>query len=123
MRLKVRSIANRGEYPKERIVMRAIVDVDVGDFAVFRAIHLGDGRVSSQVVDVFWFPDKRIEKNDLVALYTKKGTASDRIMKSGRTIHFYYWGKDTALWAESDYAPILVYASNWEVFSEPSPAK
>ena len=119
MMLKVRSIANRGEYPKERIVMRAIVDVDVGDFAVFRAVHLGEGRVSSQVVDIFWFPDKRIKKNDLVVLYTKKGIASDRVMKSGRMSHFYYWGSDAVLWAKSDHAPVLVYTSDWEVFSEP----
>ena len=99
-------------------MVKALADADVGDFAVFRAKHLGEAGVSSRVADVFWFPDKSIKGNDLVVLYTTKGTSSERVAASGRTVHFYYWGKSEALWSGSNYVPVLVYASDWEMFSD-----
>ena len=116
MMLKVNAIAGRGDHAKERVVMKATVDTDVGDFALFRTRLLEDNAVSSQVTDVFWFPDKSIKTNDLVVLYTKEGTASERVVTSGRTVHFYYWGKNDTLWSRSDYAPVLVYVSDWVAF-------
>ena len=118
MILNIVSIADRGDHEKERIVMRATADTDVGEFAVFRAHLLEDGAVSSDVSDVFWFPDKSIKSRNLVVLYTKKGAASERVVQSGRTVHFYYWGKSHALWSGSHHAPVLVYASAWDAFKD-----
>ena len=118
MILKVTGIADRGDPAKERVVMRATSDTDVGDYAVFRSKFLEEGAVSSDTTDAFWFPDKFVEARDLVVLYTKKGNASERILKTGRTVHFYYWGKPAPLWAGSDHVPVLVHASNWEAFTD-----
>lgn len=118
MMLKVTGIADRGDRVKERVVMRAMIDTDVGDYAVFRSKLLEEGAVSSDTTDAFWFPDKFVNAKDLVVLYTKAGTASERVLKSGRTVHFYYWGKSAALWAGSDHVPVLVHASNWEAFTD-----
>ena len=118
MILKVTAIADRGNYMKERIVMKATQDVDVGNFAMFRAGLLKDGAITSDTTDAFWFPDKSIKANDVVVLYTKKGTASERVLSLGNTVHFYYWGKSEKLWSGSDHAPVLVYTSDWEKFTD-----
>ena len=118
MMLKVTSIADRGDHEKERIVLRAALDIDVGDFAVFRSKLLEDNAISSDVTDTFWFPDKDIKNKDLVILYTKKGTSSQRVLPPEKTVHFYYWGKSTPLWSGSDHAPVLVHATAWEGFKD-----
>lgn len=120
MMLNVSAIADRGDRAKERIVLKATADIDVGDFAVFRTKYRGDGLVSSRVTSIFWFPDKSIKSNDLVVLYTKGGTATERPASSGSgaTVHFFYWGKKEALWSGSNYAPVLAFVNEWEVFSD-----
>lgn len=96
--------------------MKAKANGDVGNFAIFRALIFDDTSVSSDVTDAFWFPDKSIKSDDLVVLYTKKGTEGQRVMPSGQTVHFYYWGKDDVLWSGSNHAPVLIYASDWKQF-------
>jgi hypothetical protein len=119
MLLRITAIADRGNHEKERIVMRAALDGDVGKYALFRSLINANSEPTTEVTDLFWFPDKAIKANDLVVLYTKPGTTSERLPTSGKTAHFYYWGKPRALWSlGSGYAPVLVQTPEWQWFNE-----
>jgi hypothetical protein len=115
MRLQITSVADRGNGDKERIVMKATADIDVGRFAIFRAGANDEGAPTSDVADVFWFPDKAVKARDLVVLYTKAGKTSERPSKSGGTVHFFYWGRPNPLWSTSSgRIPVLVSTNDWE---------
>jgi hypothetical protein len=100
MILKVSSIVNAGEPERERVVLRATADGDVGEYAIFRANADADGdALSGDVPNVFWFPGSKVKAGDLVVLYTKRGTRRNKVLdESGATTHFFYWGKPEALW-------------------------
>lgn len=81
---------------------------------------ISDG--SFQIDGGFWFPNDTVKSGDTVVLYTKAGTAKKKDHSSGRTSHFYYFGKARPDWitamlalldiqSRSHYAPI---ASNSE---------
>ena len=120
MRLKLKSIADRGNHDKERIVMRVSADTDVGRYAIFRSSFTEAGEPTTTVTDVFWFPDKDVKTNDLVVLYTRSGTTSEQPKKGAEgSVHFYYWGKTSALWdSTGSHGPVLVHTSVWNWLSE-----
>lgn len=117
MNLTISSIADRGDAQKERLVLRAIVDLDVGEYAIFRTM-IHDGQATASVDRVFWFPTKLVRAGDLVVLYSKTGEDKDRAQKGGGTVHFFYWQKERPQWAQRGLGPVLVHTPNWEVFLE-----
>lgn len=115
MNIKVSSIADRGVSAKERLVLKVIRDCDIGEFAIFKAAAR-DRIVTSDVRNVFWFPDKRVVAGDLVVLYTKAGTPSDKALQDGRTAYFFYLAAGGTIWNEDDAAAVVLHVSEWISF-------
>ncbi|WP_157633640.1 hypothetical protein [Thioflavicoccus mobilis] len=113
MKLELKSIQDRGVSGKERIIMRALTNLDVGQFAVFET-GFNKGGVNTSTHDCFWFPDKEISEGDWVVLYTKQGIDKEKIQKSGATAHFFYWGKENAKWGSSARAPVVLQIDSWD---------
>jgi hypothetical protein len=105
--------------PKERLVLEAGQNGDIGSYAIFCTRLLSTGDVSSKVERTFWFPDKKVPAGDLIVLYTKKETQHDRQNKDNTTTHFFYWNLDASLW-NGDVVPVVANLRDWEAVSEPS---
>jgi hypothetical protein len=120
MNLEIRSFADAGVFSKERIILKALTDLDVGDYAVFRS---GTGTSTNKPTSgrkiAYWFPDFKVEEGDLVVLYTKRGTRGTKLLDSGRTAHYFYWGRDEMLWGDNQFGAVLLEVSNWQ-FKVPS---
>jgi hypothetical protein len=115
MKVKIQSIADRGNPDKERIVMRVRVGTDIGRFAVLDAGYSG-GSVNTDITDAFWFPDKTVREGDLVVLYTKSGRDNEKSLKSGNTSHFFYWGRTGVKWQRADRVPVLLQVDEWHSY-------
>lgn len=113
MNLKLKSVADKGNPEKERLVIRVLNDAEVGDFLVMRTGFV-DEVVNIGVTKTYWFPNKSVKAGDLVVLYSKVGKISDKVQENGSTVHFFYWGETTALWNETDVAAVLAHAPVWE---------
>lgn len=114
MTLSVTSIANAEDLPKERVVMRALADLDLTNYAVF-CCHAGvTGIQAGDIPKVYWFYDKKIKRNDLVVLYTKTGSPGEKILESGATSHFFYWDLEEPVWA-SNMRAVVVNTVDWNV--------
>lgn len=113
MNLEIRSFADPGDISKERIVLKALTDVDVGEYAILRSGADEDSPTSGRKI-AYWFADIDVKINDLVVLYTKKGTRSSKLMDSGHTAHFFYWGKDEPLWGDKQYGAVLLEVADWQ---------
>jgi hypothetical protein len=108
MTLKLVGIEFPGEIEKERIVYRALYDVDIGDYAVFRC------RTSKNDLDMilggnfsgYWLPDVEVKAGDLVVLYTKRGLRSEKRVEN-TTSRFFYWNRINAVWVPG-YTAALV---------------
>jgi hypothetical protein len=115
MNLEIKSFADAGNLSKERIILRALTDVDVGEYAVFRSGVGSSGRAPTSGRKIaYWFPDEKLKANDLVVLYTKKGSRSAKPLEGGRTAYFFYWGKDESLWDDNQFGVVLLEVEDWQ---------
>ncbi len=113
MKLKLKAVADKGNFQRERLVIKVLNDTNVGEFLILRT-GFADGQVNIDVSSAYWFPDKSVKAGDLVVLYSKPGTNKDKALDSGNKAHFYYWGESKVLWATPDNAAVLLHAPVWE---------
>lgn len=112
MNLKFSSIADRGITAKERLVLEVVAKTDVGEYAVFRTGVSGTS-VTVGVRNTFWFPDKPVAAGDLVVLYSKSGTESEKELERGTKAHFFYWGAGGSLWGGKEDAAVIAHIDEW----------
>ena len=97
MKLKINGVRDIGALEKERVVLSVSEDTQLGTFAI-TAIHSEDETDAFNIKFGYWFPNKRIKKNDTVVLYTKLGTMKSRTHDSGSTSHFFYLNRNETAW-------------------------
>ena len=115
MNIQIESIANPGDLQNERLVLKAMKDVDIGDFIL---LHTGrrDDSPTTWVKNTYWFPNKAVKAGDLIVIYSKLGTQSEKELASGSKAHFFYWGQRYALWMGAESAGVVVNAAEWKSF-------
>jgi hypothetical protein len=114
MNLEIRSFADAGDVSKERIVLKALADLDVGEYAVFRSGISTDGALpTSGRKMAYWFPDEKVKANDLIVLYTKEGSRSSKRLDNGTTAYFFYWGRKESLWGSNEHGAVVLEILDW----------
>lgn len=117
MKVKIKSINNKGDYHQEYVSFLVLESCDIGRYLLSDSTYTDKGQLSNKVRHVYWFPDKPVRRCDYVRLYTRGKGAADKsecINKSGTTTHVFYWNLKTAVWNdEGDYA-VLLEISDWE---------
>lgn len=116
MQLELKSFADAGVLDKERLVIRALADVNIGSYVVLRSKKNSSGNPISGTKDAYWFPDVDVSRGDLIVLYTKRGTSSKKALDTGGgTAHFYYWSQSTPFWgSDKSNTAVLIYADTWD---------
>lgn len=114
MKLKISSFADVGQPEKERLIIRAESDADVGEYLVMATSISTDGNATAGFKLAYWFPDKEVKAGDLVVLYSKSGKQSEKQLTSGVTAHFFYWGlQKLPVWSSAKGA-VLLLAAEWQ---------
>jgi hypothetical protein len=114
MSLNIRNITDPGNDERERVVFDVTADIDVGKYLVLKTTRV-DTKISSKATDVYWFPDKKVKKGDVVVLYTKSGIDSSTLSeKDGNTSYFFYWRKPSPIFGSENDAVVLVSSDRWE---------
>ncbi|MDO8267441.1 MAG: hypothetical protein Q7T32_06365 [Moraxellaceae bacterium] len=114
MRVQIKSVAGKGIPEKERLVLRVLLDTNIGDFVVMRTGYGANG-VTIDVTNTYWFPYKEVSAGDLIILYTKAGKDSEKDIEDGKKAHFFYWEIEGSIWNTATKAPVLLYAPEWEM--------
>ncbi len=112
MKIDFQSIADKGNYDKERLVLKVLADTDIGDYLVIQTGY-SDGGVTIGTYETFWFPYKSVSAGDLIVLYTKSGNDNAKELKRGRSAHFFYWGLTKSMWTNKQRAPVILHAPEW----------
>ena len=68
MTLEIRAVREKGVLDKERIVLAADANEDIGQYVLFSTRSTGDNKVSSRVRRTLWLPDYQVEAGDLVVV-------------------------------------------------------
>lgn len=113
MNIKIVAIRDKGIVDKERIVLKALSNLDLGYFMIFLTSKLGDTTFEGSPDKVFWFPDKEIKKDDFVILYTKSGRSTEIINKNGTKSHFFYWELNPPIFNKPNKIAVVIEANGW----------
>ncbi len=113
MNLQFSSFAEPGVLSNERLILKASAALNVGDYVILRSL-VSDGNPTAGWKGAYWFPDLEVSANDLVVLYSKKGSQSTKVLKSGRTAHFFYWGRTEPMWGNNGHGAVILLASEWD---------
>ena len=114
MNLKITAIRDAGDLYKERIVMRVMKSVDIGDYAILRT-GFQNQELDTRIKNAYWFPNKDVQLGDYVIVYTKRGI--DRYREFNAHIsHFFYWGLSEPIWHTPDISAVLLESPNWQSF-------
>lgn len=114
MNLELRSIIRAGELSHERITLRVRSSTDVGDYLLAQSGLGENDEVTIRLQYTYWFTYKPVAAGDLIVLYTKVGTDSEKVLTTGKKAHFFYWGQSSAIWDRPDRAAVLLNAPTWE---------
>jgi hypothetical protein len=112
MNLSIRSFPDSGSIEKERLVLEVLSNTDIGEYIVL-CTTVENGIITTNVRNVFWFPDKRAVAGDLVVLYTKAGAMVEKAALDGPRSHFFYWGLSESLWSNPNVSAVLLHVSEW----------
>lgn len=113
MKLAIKYVKDQGVKNDERIILKALDDVDVGAYMLADTTYISEGEVSNKLRHTFWIPDQEVEKDDLVVIYTKEGKDSVKSNKSGNKTYFFYWGLNKTVWNVDEDAAALFLVGDW----------
>lgn len=113
MNLELRSIIAPGDLKNERLTLRALTNLDVGDYLVAQTMIV-NGNPTTSFDHMLWFPFKAINKGDLVVVYTKVGNNTERVLSKGNTAHFFYLDLVTAIWDDPNKGAIVLHTPTWQ---------
>jgi hypothetical protein len=113
MKMELRSIIAPGDLKNERLTLRALSDLDVGDYLVAQTTIIDDFPTTS-FDHMLWFQFKPIKKDDLVVVYTKTGTNTERVLSKGNTAHFFYLDLKSPIWDNPSKGAIVLHTPSWQ---------
>ncbi|MFC5551766.1 hypothetical protein [Massilia aerilata] len=109
-RLKLVNVRDPGT-ENERVMMRAVDDLDLGNYIVTDTTYNQDGTVSNKVRHVYEFAPKNIKKGDYVVLRSKAGKYKLGTLDDNVTpLHYLYWGLNYTIWNEDGDNAWLLFA-------------
>lgn len=114
MDLKIKQAKDTGNVEKERVILEVKADTDIGKYIFVKTEELTETTMASDLLHPFWLPDKQVKKGDLVVIYTKKGTAREKVSASAKTSHFLYLGQSTPLWTNKKDIALLLHLDEME---------
>jgi hypothetical protein len=115
--LKLQSFKQAGNYEKERLILKAETDVDLGDYLVCSSIRDDSDStpgIESEVTALVWLPDKKVEAGDFILIYTCAGDDRSFRNKSGTTSHVIHLDEKQAIWNGGDKAAVLFELARWQ---------
>lgn len=119
MKIKVRGIRDPGLIGKERVVIDALEDGDIGS-QILASTRRTPGGVSSKIFSPFWIPDATVKKGDVIVVYTKAGEKNSRENADKSNSYFFYIGSNEPLYTDSEVTAVVFSVERWKV--APTPA-
>jgi hypothetical protein len=114
MSLKIHSVINGRLVSQEYVWLTATESLNLRGYAIVDRTFNSGGQLSNEFRHIFVFPEKLIDKNDWVRLFTSAGQYSkERISNGSGYIHNFYWGSTHPVWNNNggDIASLIKYSA------------
>lgn len=98
-KLNINNLQKDGDAKKEYILLEALADVNIANYAIIDKTFDQDNKTSNVHRHCYRFPKTDIKKGEFIALFTKKGTYSKSTLTDKTTpLHCFFWGSDAPFW-------------------------
>lgn len=113
MDIEFNMVKDPGVAENERIILRVTKDTELGNYLIATSTENDDNKtITSELSNVYWFPDQKLKAGDLVVVYTKKGKKAQVENIDGSTSYFMYWGLESPI-GEDMRAAVVLFSTNW----------
>lgn len=116
MDLVIDYIRDAGNLDKERIVFKTERNTQLGKYLIAETYEMDNARFSSNIENIFWFPDLELKLGDRVVLYTKSGERNISSNEDGTTTYFFYWNLNMSHLKGEKPCVVLLDAS-WKAYT------
>lgn len=113
MKFKIRGLKEPGNIEKERVVIEALEDGNIGNMLIALTEQQGKDEVSSKIENPYWVPDQEVSKGDLIIIYTKNGQKTSRKNNSGSSSYFFYIGNEQPFYKDKNKTVAVFDISSW----------
>lgn len=107
MNVHIERVYSEGGVNTEFVELRVDADCDIGKYLIADSSYQKNGTVSNRLRHVYWFPDKKVKKGELVTLWTKVGDDQETTTNGTRD-HWFYWNLGVAVWNDNADCAILI---------------
>jgi hypothetical protein len=122
MDISIRTIRDPGDKARERVVLQAEKNLDIGWYILLATRISKDGTTLGGLVPFcFWFPNREVKSGDIIVAYSKTGQSKRKDNSSGNVSHFFYWGLEDAIWGSDSLRPVLMATSEWKSLANIEP--
>jgi hypothetical protein len=105
--LEMHGVAEPGAANKERIYLRAAIDIELGEYFLMTGWRWPDG-AALPLQDTFWLPrGVRVAAGYWVIVYTGSGEQKMTTLTTGEPCLVLHWGKQTTLFNLPQIVPVL----------------
>lgn len=102
MSLNIVSIYNNGDAKQEYVVLQALEDVNIHNYAVVDRTFNKSGSLSNIHRHFYRFPSATIKKGNYVAICTGEGTSNSNGNYKNLPCAIYYWGSKAPFWNDTN---------------------
>jgi hypothetical protein len=113
MKISLLGLYDRGVIDKERVHLRAEVDLDLSFFVVLDSLWVDQTKVYAGDRMAHWFAPRAIQRNEHVVLYTRAGNPTTEPHTDGSTYHFVFRGQGTPVYLTPAATAIVMELNTW----------
>src|SRR2546423_187267 len=120
MNIRVIDAKYKGDINEERVVIKVLVDTNAYYYVIFYATLAPDKQaIMLPPIDMIWLPNAPVKKDDLIIVYSKKGTYSTKINEDNSTSHFFYLNNDKPMLVSNMDCVVVGELDYWETIPRP----
>jgi hypothetical protein len=118
LKLKIVEVQGHGKQAEEYIKFSVVDDCNLTEYLLTDTTFQAGNTVSvsNKLRHMHWFPSQKVEKGDVVYLWTGSGTETHLKQANGTTIHTLYWRLKEPVWNDNGDGALLFQISNPQSF-------
>lgn len=114
MRIEIGEIKNRGNHSEERVIFKALEDIDISYYYIMHTVYTDEGKkIVTKPLHTYWPQARSVKANDLIVLYTKSGEYSFKLNDDKTTSHFFYWGIPNSIYNSKNDCVVVLEIVHW----------
>jgi hypothetical protein len=113
MKVELIGIIDRGDPDKERVHLKALVDLDLTNYAILDTLFVSAASIQAGTHQCYWCTPAPVKANSNVVIYTRVGTPTTEPAADGTVSHFFFRNMPGPLYTDPKSCAVLFEIGSW----------